>query len=156
MSDSDTSNSSLVDRLRNLADALAHGSGKTVEISYADIDLAANEIEFLQKRLSEALAMSPAHRDTEGRCICQDQHRRGYCTEPGCPYSSGVRNTKLSMSMFSNKEDLKQAELIHVLMTASTGDLFNALVRRINYDGRDIASITFGEMERAIDGAKLP
>jgi hypothetical protein len=20
-------------------------------------------------------------------CICQDQHRRGYCTEPGCPYS---------------------------------------------------------------------
>lgn len=21
------------------------------------------------------------------RCICQDQHRRGYCTEPGCPYA---------------------------------------------------------------------
>ncbi len=20
-------------------------------------------------------------------CICQDQHRRGYCTEPGCPYA---------------------------------------------------------------------
>lgn len=20
-------------------------------------------------------------------CICQDQHRRGYCTEPGCPYN---------------------------------------------------------------------
>ena len=20
-------------------------------------------------------------------CVCQDQHRRGYCTEPGCPYS---------------------------------------------------------------------
>jgi hypothetical protein len=20
-------------------------------------------------------------------CICQEQHRRGYCTEPGCPYS---------------------------------------------------------------------
>lgn len=20
-------------------------------------------------------------------CICQNQHRRGYCTEPGCPYS---------------------------------------------------------------------
>lgn len=63
MSDSDTSNSSLVDRLRNLADALAHGSGKTVEISYADIDLAANEIEFLQKRLSEALAMSSGIRE---------------------------------------------------------------------------------------------
>jgi hypothetical protein len=23
-------------------------------------------------------------------CICQDQHRRGYCTEPGCPYSRGL------------------------------------------------------------------
>jgi hypothetical protein len=23
-------------------------------------------------------------------CICQNQHRRGYCTEPGCPY--GLRN----------------------------------------------------------------
>lgn len=21
-------------------------------------------------------------------CICQDQHRRGYCTEPGCPYAT--------------------------------------------------------------------
>src|SRR6185369_1508950 len=21
------------------------------------------------------------------RCICQEQHRRGYCTEPGCPYA---------------------------------------------------------------------
>jgi hypothetical protein len=60
MSDSASSDSSLVDRLRNLADALAHGSGKTVEISYADIDLAANEIEFLQRRLSEVLANSPA------------------------------------------------------------------------------------------------
>lgn len=24
---------------------------------------------------------------TKDRCICQDQHRRGHCTEPGCPYS---------------------------------------------------------------------
>lgn len=22
-------------------------------------------------------------------CVCQDQHRRGYCTEPGCSYSQG-------------------------------------------------------------------
>ena len=25
-----------------------------------------------------------------GACICQDQHRRGYCTEPGCPYSMAL------------------------------------------------------------------
>ncbi len=24
---------------------------------------------------------------TQAGCICQDQHRRGYCTEPGCPYN---------------------------------------------------------------------
>lgn len=24
-------------------------------------------------------------------CICQNQHRRGYCTEPGCSYSSPLR-----------------------------------------------------------------
>ncbi len=23
----------------------------------------------------------------EQRCICQDQHRRGHCTELGCPYN---------------------------------------------------------------------
>ncbi|WP_409188397.1 hypothetical protein [Bradyrhizobium sp. RDM4] len=27
---------------------------------------------------------------SQGACICQEQHRRGYCTEPGCPYS-GVK-----------------------------------------------------------------
>jgi hypothetical protein len=26
--------------------------------------------------------------DAQGGCICQEQHRRGYCTEPGCPYAN--------------------------------------------------------------------
>jgi hypothetical protein len=26
-----------------------------------------------------------------GRCICQNQHRRGYCTEPGCPFAVAQR-----------------------------------------------------------------
>jgi hypothetical protein len=51
---------------------------------------------------------------------------------------------------------MKQADVVDILMTIGMADLFNALVRRINYDGRDIASITLGEMERAIEGAKLP
>jgi hypothetical protein len=25
-------------------------------------------------------------------CICQDQQRRGYCAEPGCPYAEVVRD----------------------------------------------------------------
>ncbi len=30
----------------------------------------------------------------EKRCICQDQHRRGYCTEPTCPYSNPLTSCK--------------------------------------------------------------
>ena len=71
-----------------------------------------------------------------------------------------MKDQPLTMSMFLNKGDLeraqKQAELVGLLMAIGTGDLFNALVRRVKYDGRDMASITLGEMERAIDGAKLP
>lgn len=36
----------------------------------------------------EAYASQPSPAATvETGCICQDQHRRGYCTEPGCPNS---------------------------------------------------------------------
>jgi hypothetical protein len=37
----------------------------------------------------------------------------------------------------------------------TTGELFNALVGRMVWDGMDPRSITLGEMERAIDGATL-
>lgn len=30
-------------------------------------------------------AFGPA--SPQGHCIRQEKHRRGYCTEPGCPYS---------------------------------------------------------------------
>jgi hypothetical protein len=37
--------------------------------------------------VSEALsAVGDEAKKSEG-CICQNQHRRGYCTEPGCPYA---------------------------------------------------------------------
>ena len=39
---------------------------------------------------------------------------------------------------------------------ATTGDLFNELVRRLNYDGPDTASLTLGEIAAAVDGAVLP
>lgn len=39
--------------------------------------------------LDDALTTKPpaAPVDVMEGCICQDRHRRGYCTEPGCPYS---------------------------------------------------------------------
>jgi hypothetical protein len=40
-------------------------------------------------------------------------------------------------------------------LALSTGDLFNELVRRLNYDGSDTASLTLGEIARAVDGAIL-
>jgi len=42
-------------------------------------------------RAALTAALTRPDHNTEGRCICQDQHRRGYCTEPGCPYSSQIR-----------------------------------------------------------------
>ena len=44
----------------------------------------AEAVEWLQKLWNENCAL----RSQAGNecCICQDQHRRGYCTEPTCPY----------------------------------------------------------------------
>lgn len=42
------------------------------------------------------------------------------------------------------------------LSDISTGQLFNELVRRLNYDGPDTSSLTLGEIARAVDGASLP
>ena len=40
-------------------------------------------------------------------------------------------------------------------LALSTGDIFNELVRRLNYDGSDTASLTLGEIARAVDGASF-
>ncbi len=37
----------------------------------------------------------------------------------------------------------------------STGELFNVLVSRIDFDGMDPRTFTLGELERAIEGASL-
>lgn len=46
-------------------------------------------------------------------CICQDQQRRGYCTEPGCPYASDRAariakepNPALSQERLAEQRDL--------------------------------------------------
>jgi len=38
----------------------------------------------LVERANATFAASPV---PSAQCVCQDQHRRGRCTEPGCPYS---------------------------------------------------------------------
>lgn len=37
--------------------------------------------------LLELYANSRPVQAVAGECVCQNQHRRGYCTEPGCPYA---------------------------------------------------------------------
>jgi hypothetical protein len=44
----------------------------------------------------------------------------------------------------------------HLLIYAPPGSIFNALMRRIKYDGSDFGSLTLGEVERATIDAKLP
>lgn len=70
--------------------------------------------------------------------------------------------------LLSRKEVVKylrkenyEAEIVGIIdnfppAVISSGDLFNAMVGRIKYDGDDFASLTLGEVERATDGAKLP
>jgi hypothetical protein len=35
----------------------------------------------------ESLAEWRALQELQAGCVCQDRHRRGYCTEQGCPYA---------------------------------------------------------------------
>jgi hypothetical protein len=102
----------IVDELYGLADSLMQGSGKTVVISYANIRFAADEIKRLRASLQPATPTSCPYKGpfgckcepgeckyraggdavageakTVAGCICQDQHRRGYCTEPGCSHA---------------------------------------------------------------------
>lgn len=44
----------------------------------------------------------------------------------------------------------------YLLIYAPPGALFNRLVKGLNYDGPDTASLTLGEIARATQGAKLP
>ncbi len=44
----------------------------------------------------------------------------------------------------------------HLLIYAPPGAIFNRLVKSLRYDGPDTASITLGEIARAVEGAKLP
>jgi hypothetical protein len=53
------------------------------------------------------------------------------------------------------EEEMQKSEYLMAVDGITTGQLFNELVRRLNYDGNDTASITLGEIQRAVVGAKL-
>lgn len=53
-----------------------------------------------------------------------------------------------------------EAEIIGIIdnfppAAVATGQIFNALIERVKYDGDDFASLTLGEVARAIEGAVL-
>ena len=53
-------------------------------------------------------------------------------------------------------DDSHKSEYLLAVDDITTGQLFNLLVARLNYDGADTASLTLGEIARAVDGAALP
>lgn len=53
------------------------------------------------------------------------------------------------------EDETHKAEYLLAVDDITTGQLFNLLVARLNYDGSDTASLTLGEVARAVDGAKL-
>lgn len=52
-------------------------------------------------------------------------------------------------------DDAHMADYLGAVDDITTGQLFNLLVDRLNYDGSDTASLTLGEIARATEGAKL-
>jgi hypothetical protein len=50
-------------------------------------------------------------------------------------------------------DETHKAEYLLAVDDITTGQLFNLLLARINYDGPDTASLTLGEIARAVDGA---
>lgn len=52
-------------------------------------------------------------------------------------------------------DDAHKAEYLRAVDDITTGQLFNLLVNRLNYDGSDTASLTLGEIARATEGAVL-
>lgn len=71
--------------------------------------------------------------ETPAGCVCQDQHRRGYCTEPGCPYSDPdimkSRATKpatpivarLRRAMESTTDEVARNDLREIVRDIETG-----------------------------------
>lgn len=53
------------------------------------------------------------------------------------------------------EEEFQKSEYLMAVDAITTGQLFNLLVARLNYDGADTASLTLGEIQRAVVGAKL-
>jgi hypothetical protein len=53
------------------------------------------------------------------------------------------------------EDETHKAEYLLAVDDITTGQLFNLLVRRLNYDGSDTASLTLGEVSRAVDGASI-
>lgn len=81
-------------RLRAAARGVADGGRSQVMVNYCQrIRDTLDEIEKCivrpgDPRLSQIICGNGDEATkSEGGCICQDQHRRGYCTEPGCPHA---------------------------------------------------------------------
>lgn len=61
-------------------------------------------------------------------CICQNQHRHGYCTEPGCPHAEVVRDQAARIAKEPNpalrsdhirRAERKEEEARHLLREAA-------------------------------------
>lgn len=54
------------------------------------------------------------------------------------------------------EEEPHKAEYLGAVDRIETGDLFNLLLRRINFDGTDPRTFSLAELQRAIKGAEFP
>ena len=81
-------------QLRDLASTLPHESGQcaTCALIVAADAITARGGNVSEDRESELQIRSVNRSDepTAKKCSCQDEHRRGFCREPTCPYFLGA------------------------------------------------------------------
>jgi hypothetical protein len=110
-------------------------------------ELAADEIECLRKlvQLKSDCKTCWGHRwidDSHGGHPCSD------CAD------SLINDAADYLAATMAKTDQRAWDSL--LTYAPAGPLFNALLKKVNFDTFDPASFTLGELERAIEGARLP
>jgi hypothetical protein len=98
--------------------------------------------------------MPPSQDEVEIKAVL---HGHFYTGEPG-EHEAIEAATKLLLARSPSRPLTKAVEkaIADNVANLSMGFLFNELVRRLNYDGPDTASLTLGEIARAVHGAELP
>ena len=104
-------------------------------------------------RAKEALsAVGDEAKESDGGCICQDQHRRGYCTEPGCPYAIRPSDPTAERREIVALGDLVTVNELAPYFGDWRGVTLKVVGLRLTPDGEEWASVIEGDQRHRGNG----